>query len=102
MKTLEYKDDAKYLNSSRDKEVDGTQFLQIGITMTKLSLYKHKIFMKCVFCTKFYNGFISKISACTIMPVFTNRVIYALLLPIKEMEVTNYPTTQSLHDHNVT
>ena len=29
-----------YLNSSRDKESDGTQFLYIGVTTTKLSPYK--------------------------------------------------------------
>ena len=27
----------KFFNSSRDKESDGTQFLQIGVTTTKLS-----------------------------------------------------------------
>ena len=38
-----------------DKKQDGTQFLQIGVTMAKLwPLLKYcEFFMKCIFCTKF-------------------------------------------------
>ena len=37
------------------KEQDGTQVLQIGVTMAKLwpLLNYCELFMKCVFCTKF-------------------------------------------------
>ena len=30
--------------------------------------------MKCIFCTKFFNGFLLKISVCVIMPGFANRI----------------------------
>ena len=45
----------RFLDSSRDKEHDDAQFLQIGVSMAKLQpLLNHcKFFMKCVFCTKF-------------------------------------------------
>ena len=51
---LEYKTTQRYLYSSRDKEQDGIQFLQIGVTtygqvMAKLNYCE--FFMKCVFCT---------------------------------------------------
>ena len=54
-KTLEYEIDSKILYSSRDKEHDDAQFLQIGVSMAKLQpLLNHcKFFMKCIFCTKF-------------------------------------------------
>ena len=54
-KTLEYEIESKILGSSRDKEHDDIQFLQIGVSMAKLQpLLNHcKFFMKCVFCTKF-------------------------------------------------
>ena len=44
-----------YLYFSGDKEQDGIQFLQIGVTMAKLwpLLNYCELFMKCVFCTKF-------------------------------------------------
>ena len=44
-----------FLDSSRDKEHDDAQFLQIGVSMAKLQpLLNHcKFFMKCIFCTKF-------------------------------------------------
>ena len=39
---LEYRHIAKILNSSRDKEDDGTQFLKIGVTTAQLlPLLKH-------------------------------------------------------------
>ena len=52
---LEYKIDSKSLDSSRDKEHDDAQFLQIGVSMAKLQpLLNHcRFFMKCVFCAKF-------------------------------------------------
>ena len=54
-KTLQYEIDSKLLDSSRDKEHDDAQFLQIRVSMAKLQpLLNHcKFFMKCVFCTKF-------------------------------------------------
>ena len=69
----------KYLNSSRDKESNGTQFLQIGVTTTKLLLYKDttSFFYEMPFCTKFYNGFLLKISTCVIMPGFANQVTFS-------------------------
>ena len=55
VKTLEYDIDSNILDSSRGKEHDDAQFLQIGVSMAKLQpLLNHcKFFMKCVFCTKF-------------------------------------------------
>ena len=52
--TLEYEINCKILDSSRDKEHDDAQFLQIGVSMAKLQpLLNHcKFFMKCIFCTK--------------------------------------------------
>ena len=45
----------RFLDSSRDKEHDDAQFLQIGVSMAKLQpLLNHcKFLMNCVFCTKF-------------------------------------------------
>ena len=61
----------KYLNFSCDKESDGTQFLQIGVTTTKFLLYKHtRRFYYMCFLPEVYNGFILNISACAIMPGF--------------------------------
>ena len=50
---LEYKMTQIYLYSSGNKEQDGTQFLQIGVTMAKLwpLLNYCEVFMKCIFCT---------------------------------------------------
>ena len=55
-KSLEYEiDSLRVLDSSRDKEHDDAQFLQIGVSMANLQpLLNHcKFFMKCVFCIKF-------------------------------------------------
>ena len=48
----------RYLYSSRDKEQDGIQFLQIGVTMAKLwpPLNYCEFFMKCIFVQSFYNA----------------------------------------------
>ena len=45
----------RFLDSSRDKEHDDAQFLQIGVSMAKLQplLNYCKFFMKYVFCIKF-------------------------------------------------
>ena len=50
---LEYKMTQRYLYSSHDKEQDGTQFLQIGVTMAL--------------------SFILKISVCAIMSGFRKQ-----------------------------
>ena len=69
----------KYLNS-HDKESSGTQFLSIGLTTTKLWLYKTlQDFMKCIFCTKFYNGVILKIQHVSLCQVSANQVTYMTL-----------------------
>ena len=54
-KTLEYEIGSKILDSSRDKEHDNAQFLQIGVGIAKLQpLLNHgKFFMKCGFVLSF-------------------------------------------------
>ena len=65
---LEYKND-RYLHCSQDKEQNGTQFLQTGVTMTKLNMASVKLLtfyeMCFIICMCHY--------ACQ---VFANRITY--------------------------
>ena len=52
---IRIRDQLRFLDSSRDKEHDDAQFLQIGVSMAKLQpLLNHcKFYMKRIFCTNF-------------------------------------------------
>ena len=69
---MEYKIDSKILDSSRDKEHDDAQFLQIGVSMAKLQpLLNHcKFFMKCIFVISFIMHYTADFIVCAIMPGF--------------------------------
>ena len=76
----------RFLNSSRDKEHDDAQFLQIGVSMAKLQpLLNHcKFFMESFFVLSFYNALYCRFLYVPLCRVFANRVtcydsLFALL-----------------------
>ena len=75
-KMLQYEINSKLLDSSRDKEHDNAQFLQIGVSMAKLQpLLNHcKFFMKWVFVLSFYNALYCRFLYAPLCRVFADRV----------------------------
>ena len=69
----------KYLHSLCDKEYDGTHFCRLKLPQPSYCSNKTpQDFYEMCFCNKFYNGFILKISACTIMLGFLQIGSYSL------------------------
>ena len=68
----------RFIDSSRDKEHEDAQFLQIGVSMAKLQpLLNHcKFFMKCAFVLSFYNALYCRFLYVPLCRVFANRVTY--------------------------